>query len=50
MSGCKDRTSWEPMALKSVGRVSDVVQQGGGKLTLVGGDPGEPARKPKGQE
>jgi len=38
------------MALKSVGRVSDVVQAGGGKLTLVGGDPGEPARKPKGQE
>ena len=45
-----DRRSWEPMALKSVGRVSDVVQQGGGKLTLVGGDPGEPSRKPKGQE
>jgi hypothetical protein len=45
-----DRRSWEPMALKSVGHVSDVVQQGGGKLTLTGGDPGEPLRKPKGQE
>ena len=42
--------SWEPMALESIGKVSDVVQQGGGKLTLVGGDPGEPLRKPKGQE
>jgi hypothetical protein len=45
-----DGRSWEPMALKSVGRISDVVRQGGGKLTLVGGDPGEPSRKPKGQE
>jgi len=44
------RKTWEPMRLTSVGRVSDVVQQGGGKLTIVGGDPGEPARKPKGQE
>jgi hypothetical protein len=50
MPHSEDRASWEPMALKSVGLVSDVVQQGGGKLTLVGGDPGEPARKPKGQE
>jgi hypothetical protein len=45
-----DRRSWEPMALESVGLVSDVVQQGGGKLTLTGGDPGEPLRKPKGLE
>ena len=44
-----DRKTWEPMG-SDVGRVSDVVQQGGGKLTIVGGDPGEPARKPKGQE
>ena len=45
-----DRRSWEPMALTAVGRVTDVVQQGGGKVTLVGGDTGEPLRKPKGQE
>ena len=35
---------------RTVGKVSDVVQQGGGKLTLTGGDQGEPLRKPKGQE
>jgi hypothetical protein len=50
MTHSDERRSWEPMALKSVGQVSDVVQAGGGKLTLVGGDPGEPSRKPKGQE
>jgi hypothetical protein len=50
MSRTTEVRSWEPMALKSVGLISDVVRQGGGKLTLVGGDPGEPLRKPKGQE
>ena len=40
---------WTPMKLTSVGRVSDVVKMpGGGKLSLTGGDPGDP-RKPKGQ-
>jgi hypothetical protein len=50
MPRIEEKRSWVPMTLKSVGRVNDVVQQGGGKLTLVGGDPGEPSRKPKGQE
>lgn len=45
-----DKQVWEPMALRTVGQVSDVVQQGGGKMSIVGGDPGEPNRKPKGQE
>ena len=46
----EDRKTWERMTLTHVGHVADVVQQGGGKLTLTGGDPGEPTRKPKGQE
>ena len=41
--------NWKPMQVKLVGQVRDVVLLGGGKLSLVGGDPGEP-RKPRGQE
>ena len=48
--GQQMKRTWEPMELRTVGKVSDVVQQGGGKITLTGGDPGEPLRKPKGQE
>lgn len=40
---------WEPMKLTYVGHVGEIVQQGGGKLSLTGGDPGEP-RKPRGIE
>jgi hypothetical protein len=43
------RKTWQPMQLKFVGRVREVVQIGLGKLSLVGGDPGEP-RKPRGIE
>jgi hypothetical protein len=41
------RRAWEPMQLHREGRISDLVQGGGGK-SGVGGDPGE-ARKPPGQ-
>lgn len=40
---------WEPMELTYVGHVGEVLQLGGGKLSMACGDPGEP-RKPKGQE
>lgn len=43
------KNTWQPMEMKEVGLVRDVVQLGGGKLSLVGGDPGEP-RKPSGIE
>jgi hypothetical protein len=40
---------WKPMKLTSVGHISKVVQQGGGKLSRAGGDPGEPRKqKPTG--
>jgi hypothetical protein len=32
---------WEPPTLTFQGRVEDLVRQGGGKLSVVGGDPGE---------
>jgi len=41
--------SWKPMQVTFVGEVSKVIQLGGGKLSMTGGDPGEP-RKPRGQE
>lgn len=37
----KARAPWETMSLEEVGRLADVIQIGGGKLSPVGGDPGE---------
>ena len=43
------RKPWSPMEVTRVGSVADVLRMpGGGKLSAVGGDPGDP-RKPKGQ-
>ncbi|HEX8219052.1 MAG TPA: hypothetical protein VF914_07545 [Chloroflexia bacterium] len=42
-----ERETWEPMKLEYVGNVGEVLQGGRGKLSLRGGDPGEP-RKQKG--
>jgi hypothetical protein len=45
------KETWEPMKLKQVGHVGDVLQMpGGGKLSLVADDSGDEQRKPKGQE
>jgi len=38
---------WEPMELKYINKIKDIILQGGGKLSLTGGDPGE-GRKQKG--
>jgi hypothetical protein len=44
-----DKQRWEKMMVVRVGNVSDILRMpGGGKLSTVGGDPGD-ARKPKGQ-
>lgn len=43
------KQTWEPMTLTHVGQIGEIVQGGGGKLSMVGGDPGD-VRKPKGQE
>jgi len=40
-----DRRRWESPRLKMVGTIGEVLQGGGGKLSTVGGDPGE-NRKP----
>ncbi len=41
---------WETMHLTSVGHISEVVELGGGKLSIPSDDPGEEWRKPRGQE
>ena len=35
------RRQWTPPALKTVGPIAEVLRGGGGKLSTVGGDPGE---------
>ena len=35
------KRSWEPIRLSYVGHISEIIKQGGGKLTVAGGDPGE---------
>lgn len=42
-----DKLPWEKMELCYRGNVSEMIQIGGGKLSLCAGDPGEP-RKPRG--
>jgi hypothetical protein len=37
----KSLKTWKPMRLTYTGEAKDVVQQGGGKLSAPGGDPGE---------
>lgn len=43
----REKAPWETMQLVERGHLADVLQGGGGKLTLVGGDPGE-SRKQQG--
>jgi hypothetical protein len=45
--GMGKKRSWEPMRLRYVGHVGDVLRGGGGKLSTTGGDTGD-TRKPKG--
>jgi len=42
----ESRRGWKRPALKAVGKVGDVVKGGGGKLTVLTGDPGEPQKVP----
>jgi hypothetical protein len=46
----KDSREWEPIEASDEGHVGEVLQAGGGKLSTSPGDPGEPNKKPKGQE
>ncbi len=41
------KKSWEAMKLSFLGKATAMIKQGGGKLSIAGGDPGE-GRKQKG--
>ena len=43
--GEKLKQTWEPIELTYVGRLDEVLLQGGGKLSQTGGDPGEPRKE-----
>jgi hypothetical protein len=42
----KRRQTWEPMRLVRVGTVAQVLRGGGGKISILTGDPGEPRKVP----
>jgi hypothetical protein len=41
----RGRAPWTPPTLKPVGTIRQVVQGGGGKLSVTGGDTGEPRKQ-----
>jgi len=44
------KKQWEKPKVTYLGRVDEVVRRGGGKLSIPTFDPGEPFRKPRGQD
>lgn len=42
----RDRLPWESMRVTYLGNVAEIVRQGGGKITTITGDPGEPRKVP----
>jgi hypothetical protein len=46
MSDKKEQKLWEVPKMVYVGQVSDVLQGGGGKISAVPTDPGEPQKTP----
>ena len=42
----KDQLPWESMRVTYLGNVAEIVRQGGGKITIITGDPGEPRKVP----
>jgi hypothetical protein len=46
MSDKKEQKPWEAPKMVYVGQVSEVLQGGGGKLSNVPTDPGEPQKTP----
>jgi len=43
------RKDYEPMTVAEVGHVGEVIQGGGGKLSIQAADKGDAPRKPKGK-
>ncbi len=41
----ESKQPWEPITLTYVGHIGEIVQIGGGKTNLTGGDTGEPRKE-----
>lgn len=41
IAGNGQKQPWQPVTVRYAGDVAEVIRGGGGKLTTVGGDPGE---------
>lgn len=39
------KKTWEPIQIKYVGLIANIVNVGGGKVSAAGGDPGEPRKE-----
>lgn len=39
---------WSPMQVKSLGKATDLIKGGGGKISASGGDPGEGKKQQSG--
>lgn len=44
----KELKKWSPMQVRSLGKATDLIKGGGGKLSLPGGDPGEGKKQKSG--
>jgi len=44
----EERKEWVPMKVLLVGKATNLIKGGGGKLSTTGGDPGDASKKPKG--
>jgi hypothetical protein len=42
------KKAWTPMKVRSLGRATDLIKGGGGKLSSPGGDPGEGKKQKSG--
>lgn len=42
------KKTWTPMKVSSIGKATDLIKTGGGKLSLAGGDPGEGKKQKSG--
>ena len=42
------KKDWTPMKVSALGRATDLIKTGGGKLSLTGGDPGEGKKQKSG--
>jgi len=45
---CARKKNWAPMKVVVLGKATDLIKGGGGKLSIAGGDPGEGKKQSSG--